>query len=106
VAVYAGASDGQLTLATEAGRRGGRRRALPTQHRLDFGIQVKKGKLDASDVTKADSATIAEIHNQALMMQAHEIVDPEHNKRSWSITPSSWLAVRSRRQHVTGWATP
>ena len=54
---------------------------LPTQHRIYFGIQAKKGQLDASDVTKAGNANIAEIHNQVLMMLAHEIFDPEHNKR-------------------------
>ena len=54
---------------------------LPTQHRIDFGIQAKKGQLDASDVAKAGNANIAEIHNQVLMMLAHEIFDPEHNKR-------------------------
>lgn len=57
------------------------RYTLPTQHFLYFGIQVKKGKLDASGVTKAGNANIAEIHNQALMMLAHEIFDPEINRR-------------------------
>lgn len=53
---------------------------LPTQHWLYFGIQVKKGKLDASGMTKANNANIAEIHNQVLMMLAHEIFDPEIGK--------------------------
>ena len=57
------------------------RYTLPTQHRLYFGIQAKKGKLDASGVTKTGNTSIAEIHNQVLMMLAHEIFDPEHNKR-------------------------
>ena len=57
------------------------RYTLPTQHQLYFGIQAKKGKLDASGVTKTGNANIAEIHNQALMMLAHVIFDPEHNKR-------------------------
>ena len=52
---------------------------LPTQHYLYFGIQAKKGKLDASGVTK--NANMAEIHNQALMMLAHEIFDPETNRK-------------------------
>ena len=55
--------------------------ALPTQHILYFGIQVKKGKLDASGVTKDGNGNIAEIHNQALMMLGHEIFDPEIGKR-------------------------
>lgn len=53
---------------------------LPTQHWLYFGIQVKKGKLDAAGVTKGSNANIAEIHNQVLMMLAHEIFDPEIGK--------------------------
>eukprot|EP01037_Dinobryon_pediforme_P007879 gene7879-7947_t len=53
---------------------------LPTQHVLYFGIQVKKGKLDSSGVSKGSNANIAEIHNQALMMLGHEIFDPEIGK--------------------------
>ena len=55
---------------------------LPTQHVLYFGIQVKKGKLDTSGVSKATNANVSEIHNQALMMLGHEIFDPEINKRA------------------------
>lgn len=72
---------GHKDKALEYGKDIWMRYTLPTQHRLYFGIQVKKGKLDASGVTKARNANIAEIHNQALMMLAHEIFDPEHNKR-------------------------
>lgn len=54
---------------------------LPTQHVLYFGVQVKKGKLDSSGVTKASHANIAEIHNQALMMLGHEIFDSELSRR-------------------------
>ena len=54
---------------------------LPTQHVLYFGIQVKRGKLDASGTTKASSANVAEIHNQAVMMLGHEIFDPDIGKR-------------------------
>ncbi|QOW01446.1 MULTISPECIES: hypothetical protein [Rhodococcus] len=57
------------------------RYTLPTQHFLYFGIQAKKGKLDASGVTRTGNANVAEIHNQALMMLAHEIFDPETNRR-------------------------
>ncbi len=32
-------------------------------------------------MTKASNANVAEIHNQALMMLAHEIFDPETNRR-------------------------
>jgi hypothetical protein len=54
---------------------------LPTQHVLYFGIQAKKGKLDAAGMTKGANANIAEIHNQVLMMLSHEIFDPEIDKR-------------------------
>jgi hypothetical protein len=55
---------------------------LPTQHVLYFGLQAKKGKLDASGLTKSSNANIAEIHNQALMMLGHEIFDPETSKKA------------------------
>ncbi|MEJ8852864.1 hypothetical protein [Variovorax rhizosphaerae] len=55
---------------------------LPTQHVLYFGIQAKRGKLDASGVTKGDNANMAEIYNQVLMMLGHEIFDPETSKRA------------------------
>ncbi len=48
---------------------------LPTTHVLYFGLQAKKGKLDASGAPKAVNANIAEIHQQALMMLGHEIFD-------------------------------
>jgi hypothetical protein len=52
--------------------------ALPTQHILYFGIQAKKGKIDASGVS---TANISEIHNQVHMMLGHEVFDPELNRR-------------------------
>jgi len=54
---------------------------LPTLHRLYFGIQVKKGKLDAAGTTKGSNANVAEVYNQVLMMLGHEIFDPEIGKR-------------------------
>lgn len=54
---------------------------LPTQHVLYFGIQAKKGKLDASGTSKAANANVAEIHNQVSMMLGHEIFDPDIGKR-------------------------
>lgn len=54
---------------------------LPTQHVLYFGIQAKRGKLDASGINKTSTANVAEIHNQALMMLGHEIFDPDIGKR-------------------------
>lgn len=54
---------------------------LPTQHLLYFGIQVKKGKIDAAGATKDGNANVAELYNQATMMLGHEIFDPELNRR-------------------------
>lgn len=54
---------------------------LPTFHVLYFGIQAKKGKLDASGMSKSSNLNVAEIYNQICMMLGHEIFDPEINKR-------------------------
>ncbi len=54
---------------------------LPTQHIIYFGIQAKKGKLDAAGVSKGDNANIAEVLNQVTMMLGHEIFDPDTNRR-------------------------
>ncbi|MGV6839199.1 MAG: hypothetical protein ACWA40_03295 [Planktomarina sp.] len=54
---------------------------LPTQHVLYFGLQVKKGKLDAAGASKGSNSNVSEIHNQVLMMLGHEIFDPEVNKK-------------------------
>lgn len=68
--------------ALEYGKDIWMRYTLPTQHVLYFGIQAKKGKLDAAGRTKASNANIAEIHNQVLMMLGHEIFDPETSKKA------------------------
>ena len=54
---------------------------LPTQHILYFGIQAKRGKLDASGNSKSTNTNMAEIYNQALMMLGHEIFDSELSKK-------------------------
>ncbi|CAA2100340.1 hypothetical protein MBUL_00621 [Methylobacterium bullatum] len=57
---------------------------LPSQHMLYFGIQAKKGKLDASADSKNREGTntnIAVIHNQVLMMLESEVFDPELGRR-------------------------
>jgi hypothetical protein len=71
---------GHRDKALEYGKDIWMRCTLPTQHYLYFGVQAKKGKIDASGVTKAGNANVAEVHHQALMMLAHEIFDPETNK--------------------------
>ena len=50
---------------------------LPTGHWLYFGLQAKKGKLDAAG---RSDANVAEILNQASMMLGHAIFDPDINK--------------------------
>jgi len=72
---------GHKDKALEYGKDVWMRYVLPTQHVLYFGLQAKKGKLDASGMSKASNANIAEIHNQALMMLGHEIFDPETSRR-------------------------
>lgn len=54
---------------------------LPTQHVLYFGMQAKKGKLDAAGVSQGQNANVAEILNQVTMMLGHEIFDPEIGKK-------------------------
>ena len=46
---------------------------LPTQHILYFGIQAKKGKIDAAGQSRNGNENVAEIHNQVNMMLGHEI---------------------------------
>lgn len=73
---------GHKDKALEYGKDIWMRFVLPTQHVLYFGLQVKKGKLDAAGNTRGSNANIAEIHNQALMMLGHEIFDPETSKKA------------------------
>lgn len=72
---------GHKDKALEYGKDIWMRFVLPTQHVLYFGVQVKKGKLDAAGASKGSNTNIAEIHNQLLMMLGHEIFDPETNRR-------------------------
>lgn len=68
--------------ALEYGKDVWMRYVLPTQHILYFGIQAKKGKLDAAGKSQGSNSNIAEIYNQLLMMIGHEIFDPETNKKA------------------------
>ena len=72
---------GHKDKALEYGKDIWMRHVLPTQHVLYFGLQVKKGKLDAAGVTRSGNANVAEILNQIVMMIGHEIFDPEVNRR-------------------------
>lgn len=69
---------GHKDKALEYGKDVWMKYTLPTLHVLYFGIQAKKGKLDASGVSKHN---VAEIHNQITMMLGHEIFDPETSRR-------------------------
>lgn len=76
---------------------------LPTQHVLYFGLQAKKGKIDASAVSRAGNANIAEIHNQALMMLGRQVFDPETGKQVLALSSSP--EGKSRSQLGIGLAT-
>ena len=52
---------------------------LPTGHWLYFGLQAKKGKLNAAG---RSDANVAEILNQTSMMLGHEVFDADINKRT------------------------
>jgi hypothetical protein len=72
---------GHKDKALEYGKDVWMRYTLPTQHLLYFGIQAKKGRLDASGTSTGTNANVAEILNQVTMMLGHEIFDPERNSR-------------------------
>jgi hypothetical protein len=72
---------GHKDKALEYGKDVWMKYTLPTQHVLYFGIQAKKGKLDASGASRGGNTNIAEVHQQVLMMLGHEIFDPEIGKR-------------------------
>lgn len=71
---------GHRDKALEYGKDLWLRFTLPTQHVLYFGIQVKRGKLDAAGQSKGSNRNIAEIHNQALMMLGHKIFDSDASR--------------------------
>ncbi len=72
---------GHKDKALEYGKDVWMRFTLPTQHVLYFGIQAKKGKIDAAGMSRDGSRNIAEIHQQVLMMLGHEIFDPETSNK-------------------------
>lgn len=72
---------GHKDKALEYGKDIWMRFMLPTQHILYFGVQVKKGKLDAAGRSKGSNVNIAEIHDQVLMMLGHEVFDPDTSRR-------------------------
>ncbi|MGQ0531365.1 MAG: hypothetical protein ACT4OF_01570 [Caulobacteraceae bacterium] len=73
---------GHKDKALEYGKDVWMRFVLPTQHVLYFGLQAKKGKLDAAGSSDRGNSNVAEIYNQVLMILGHEIFDPETNRKS------------------------
>lgn len=69
---------GHTDKALEYGKDVWMKHLLPTGHWLYFGLQAKRGKLDAAG---RSDANVAEILNQTSMMLGHEIFDPDINKR-------------------------
>lgn len=69
---------GHKDKALEYGKDLWMRFTLPTQHALYFGIQAKRGKIDAA---AKSTENVAIILNQTEMMIGHEIFDPEANRR-------------------------
>ena len=61
-------SGGHKDKALEYGKDIWMRYVLPTQHVIYFGIQVKKGKLDAAGMGKGTNVNVAEVLTQAQMM--------------------------------------
>ena len=72
---------GHRDKALEYGKDIWMRFSLPTNHFLYFGVQVKKGKLDAAGASRKGNSNVAEVHHQILMMLEHEVFDPEINRR-------------------------
>src|SRR5215471_8369067 len=72
---------GHKDKALEYGKDIWMRYTLPTQHILYFGIQAKKGKIDAAGMSRERNTNVAEILNQVMMMLGHEIFDPETSRR-------------------------
>lgn len=52
---------------------------LPTGHWLYFGLQVKRGKIDAA--ARSDNENVAEVHRQVTMMLGHQVFDPDINRK-------------------------
>ncbi|EJL30204.1 hypothetical protein [Novosphingobium sp. AP12] len=75
-------SVGHKDKSLEYGKDVWMRYKLPTEHVIYFGIQAKKGKLDAAGMSKGSNANISEIYNQVLMMLGHEVFDADTNKKA------------------------
>ena len=61
---------------------------LPTMHTLYFGVQVKRGKIDAAGQTK--NSNVAEILAQIRMMLGHMVLTRRSTSEHLSIMQSLW----------------
>ena len=71
---------GHRDKALEYGKDLWMRFTLPTGNRLYFGVQAKRGTIDASGKTRTGNANVAELLNQITMMLGHAIFDPDANR--------------------------
>lgn len=70
---------GHKDKALEYGKDVWMKHRLPTGHWLYFGLQVKRGKIDAA--ARSNNENVAEIHRQITMMLNNPIFDPDINKK-------------------------
>lgn len=70
---------GHKDKAMEFGKDIWMKHRLPTGHWIYFGLQAKRGKIDATARTKNEN--VAEVHRQITMMLGHEIFDPDISKK-------------------------
>lgn len=53
---------------------------IPTGNRLYFGVQAKRGTIDAAGKGRAGNTNVGELLNQVTMMLGHAIFDPDANR--------------------------
>lgn len=71
---------GHRDKALEYGKDLWMRFTIPTGNRLYFGVQAKRGTVDAAGKGRAGHANVAELLNQVTMMLGHAIFDPDANR--------------------------
>lgn len=106
---------GHRDKALEYGKDLWMRFTIPTGNRLYFGVQAKRGIIDAAGKGREGHANVAELLNQVTMMLGHAIFDPDTNREvlvdhaflvaGGTITKAArnWLGARldaSRRSQV------
>ena len=71
---------GHRDKALEYGKDLWMRFTIPTGNRLYFGVQAKRGTVDAAGTSRSGNANVAELLNQVTMMLGHAIFDPDANR--------------------------